>query len=144
MALLKTVNRIGIHKGNWRNGPAPKGGTPANPFYVEAPDGRVLEQFASEWAAIDWAKSTTDFLCRPARTPKTRRATHGGGGGAKTRAYGDKTDYPKIDVFVDGKYAISTTWVPTCREAVERYLERYPGTRGRVIASFDPRSRKRR
>ena len=60
------------------------------------------------------------------------------------RAYGDKTDYPKIDVFVDGKYAISTTWVPTCREAVERYLERYPGTRGRVIASFDPRSRKRR
>ena len=35
--------------------------------------------------------------------------------------YGDKTDYPKIDVFVNGDYAYSTTWCRTCKEAVQRF-----------------------
>ena len=57
MALIRTVNRIAIHKGNWRNGPAPKGGTPTSPFYAEAPDGRAqtLAGFQSyfRWVAED-------------------------------------------------------------------------------------------
>lgn len=43
-------------------------------------------------------------------------------------AYGDKRDFPKIDIFVDfGKgngglrYLASTTWARTCKEARERY-----------------------
>lgn len=44
--------------------------------------------------------------------------------------YGNKRDYRKIDLFVrlkadapkgPWKYAASTTWARTCREAVERY-----------------------
>jgi len=65
------------------------------------------------------------------------------GGGAKARAYGDKTNYPKIDLFLDGDYVATTTWAPTCREAVQRYLERYPGTRGKVTASFQQHKRRR-
>lgn len=36
--------------------------------------------------------------------------------------YGDKRDYPKIDIYVHGKYACSTTWARTCKEAVDRYM----------------------
>lgn len=44
--------------------------------------------------------------------------------------YGNKRDFPKIDLFVRRKadgpkapwvYAASTAWARTCREAVERY-----------------------
>ena len=41
--------------------------------------------------------------------------------------YGDKTDYPKIDLYVRDKsgkgwnLAISTTCARTCKEAVDRY-----------------------
>jgi hypothetical protein len=35
-------------------------------------------------------------------------------------AFGDKRDYPKIDVYADGKYLHSTTWCRTCKEAVDR------------------------
>lgn len=37
--------------------------------------------------------------------------------------YGDKRNYRKIDIFVNGKYECSTTWSRTCKEAVEKYLE---------------------
>ena len=41
--------------------------------------------------------------------------------------YGDRRDYPKIDLYVRDKsgkgweYAISTTWARTCKEAVDAY-----------------------
>lgn len=47
-------------------------------------------------------------------------------------AYGDRTDYPKIDVFVNGEYAYSTTWCRTCEEAVQRFSE--PWKLGKVTA----------
>lgn len=37
-------------------------------------------------------------------------------------AYGDKRDYPKIDIFLDGKYEGTTTWSRTCADAKEKYL----------------------
>jgi hypothetical protein len=40
-------------------------------------------------------------------------------------AYGDKRDYPKIELFVKTSlgwnYIGTTTWAKTCKEAVERY-----------------------
>lgn len=41
-------------------------------------------------------------------------------------AYGDKRDYPKIDLYVNGIYRASTTWAKTCKEAVARYEEANP------------------
>lgn len=40
--------------------------------------------------------------------------------------YGDKRDYPKIDIYVDGKYVATTTWAKTCKEAAEKYKEKHP------------------
>ena len=37
--------------------------------------------------------------------------------------YGDKTNYRKIDLYYGGKYAASTTWSRTCKEAVDHYKE---------------------
>lgn len=52
--------------------------------------------------------------------------------------YGDKRDYPKIDVYVNGVYRGSTTWAKTCKEAKERCISRDPiGLRGKhIIARF--------
>ena len=36
--------------------------------------------------------------------------------------YGDKRDYPKIDIYVNRNYRCSTTWAKTCEEAVERFI----------------------
>lgn len=55
-------------------------------------------------------------------------------------AYGDKRDYPKIDIMVKGRYVCSTTWVKTCREAKERFLECRPKeglTPKDVLCRFD-------
>jgi len=41
-------------------------------------------------------------------------------------AYGDKRDYPKIDIYEDGKYVATTTWAKTCKEAEEKYKEKHP------------------
>jgi len=42
-------------------------------------------------------------------------------------AYGDKRDYPKIDILShDGKYLCSTTWARTIREAEQRYVAAHP------------------
>lgn len=38
--------------------------------------------------------------------------------------YGDKRNYPKIDIYIQGKYIATTTWAKTCREALERYIEK--------------------
>lgn len=35
--------------------------------------------------------------------------------------YGDKKDYPKIDIYVGGHYLCSTTLSKTCKEAVEQF-----------------------
>jgi uncharacterized protein YabE (DUF348 family) len=40
---------------------------------------------------------------------------------------------PKIDIYVDGKYVVSTTWAKTNREAKERFLNAYPQYNGRNI-----------
>ncbi len=34
--------------------------------------------------------------------------------------FGNKRNYPKIDIFQAGKYQHSTTWVRTCKEAIEK------------------------
>jgi len=41
-------------------------------------------------------------------------------------AYGDKRDFPKIDIYVDGNYVCSTTWSRTCKEAVANYKQTNP------------------
>ena len=41
-------------------------------------------------------------------------------------AYGDKRDYKKIDIYVDGKYEVSTTWAKNCKEAIEKYKAENP------------------
>jgi hypothetical protein len=51
-------------------------------------------------------------------------------------AYGDKRNNPKIDIYVDGVYKKTTTWVRTCREAKERFLNAYPDTVGKVTVRF--------
>ena len=53
--------------------------------------------------------------------------------------YGDKRSYRKIDIYVAGKYECSTTWARTCKEAVEKYLERgiYYKYADKVTASFE-------
>lgn len=48
----------------------------------------------------------------------------------------DRTDNPKIDIYVDGVYKKTTTWARTCRVAKERYLNAYPDTEGKVTARF--------
>lgn len=35
--------------------------------------------------------------------------------------YGDKRDYPKIDIYYMGQYQASTTWAKTCKEAIESW-----------------------
>ncbi len=32
-----------------------------------------------------------------------------------------KTDFRKIDIFINGKYEASTTWSKTCKEAIEKF-----------------------
>jgi hypothetical protein len=54
-------------------------------------------------------------------------------------AYGDKRDYPKIEIFVDGLYRATTSWAKTCREAVEHYRTNHPEDADKkVLAFFHP------
>lgn len=48
--------------------------------------------------------------------------------------YGDKRDYKKIDIFVDGKYVCTTTWSKTCKDAVKHYHKDFTGDK--VTAHF--------
>ena len=47
-------------------------------------------------------------------------------GWLKTSAYGDKRDYPKIEIFVGGEYRATTSWAKSCKEAKEKFLEKNP------------------
>ncbi len=58
-------------------------------------------------------------------------------------AYGDKRDYPKIDIYLKSdsqlghRYLASTTWVKTCREAKEHYAKSNPQYEvSQLIAEF--------
>lgn len=52
--------------------------------------------------------------------------------------YGDKRDYPKIDIFYDGVYNYTTTWSRTCKEAIAHVSNHdYSGGAGcRITAHF--------
>lgn len=50
--------------------------------------------------------------------------------------YGDKRDYPKIDIYVNGEYRVSTTWSATCREARKRFTQTYNIPLDKVVARF--------
>lgn len=49
--------------------------------------------------------------------------------------YGDKVDFNKINIFVDGQYYCSTTWAKTCKEAISIY-RRSHSTMGKVTARY--------
>ncbi len=50
--------------------------------------------------------------------------------------YGDKRDYPKIDLYINGVYWRSTTWAKTCKEAKERRINSDSiGLRGKLITA---------
>lgn len=52
-------------------------------------------------------------------------------------------NYPKIDLYVDGKYTCSTTWVKTCRVARERFCQSHDVALSRVKARFaEPKARR--
>jgi hypothetical protein len=60
--------------------------------------------------------------------------------------YGDKRDYPKIDIYVFSEslkrwqYVSSTTWSRTCREAADRLAALHPNlSRSNIRARFDKR-----
>ena len=55
--------------------------------------------------------------------------------------YGDKRDYKKIDIYVDGVYKCSTTWSKTCTDAIDRYYDRHPEltVHSKVVAHFSKR-----
>lgn len=60
------------------------------------------------------------------------------------RPYGDKTDYPKIDLYVYSEalqrwqYVASTTWARTCREAADRLAALHSNiARSNIRARFD-------
>lgn len=55
--------------------------------------------------------------------------------------YGDKRDYPKIELYRNGVYWRSTTWAKTCKEAKEKLVNSDPiGLRGvHITAHFAKR-----
>jgi hypothetical protein len=53
--------------------------------------------------------------------------------------YGDKRDYPKINIYVNRNYRCSTTWAATCKEAVEHFKASNPAmpSFAKVTAFFE-------
>lgn len=41
-------------------------------------------------------------------------------------SYGDKRDYKRIDLILDGRYVATTTWSRTCKEAKAIALKNAP------------------
>lgn len=39
--------------------------------------------------------------------------------------YGEKKDYPKRDIFINGEYVASTTWARTNIQAAREYHKKY-------------------
>lgn len=70
---------------------------------------RIAEKHAREFKSIH----LRDAWVQPALPEEATPA----------KPYGSKRDYPKIDIYVNGKYVASTTWSATCKEARTRYLE---------------------
>ena len=40
--------------------------------------------------------------------------------------YGNKRDYPKIDIHINGVYVCSTTWSRNVKEAKSKFIETHP------------------
>lgn len=54
--------------------------------------------------------------------------------------YGDRRNFPKIDLYWRGSYRASTTWAKTCKEAKERFLAKHDNLNAdEVRATFDKR-----
>ena len=51
-------------------------------------------------------------------------------------AYGDRRNYPKIEIFVDNDYFATTTWSKTCRAAKQEFCKRYNIAESRVKCFF--------
>ena len=51
-------------------------------------------------------------------------------------AYGDRRDYPKIELFVSGRYVATTTWAKTCKEAKVKYLESHAHLDPSTVRAF--------
>lgn len=72
---------------------------------------------------------------KPRRTPaKGMEASQ------KAAAYGDKRDYPKIEIFVNGEYKATTTWAKTVEEALTRYKEAHPEVKGTLKGKRAPKN----
>ena len=39
--------------------------------------------------------------------------------------YGDKRDFPKIDIYLNGQYIATTTWSRTCKEAKGHFIAQH-------------------
>ena len=50
--------------------------------------------------------------------------------------YGNKRDYPKIDIFLDGQYEFSTTWARNIVEAREKAGEKLGVNSSRIRARY--------
>lgn len=55
----------------------------------------------------------------------------------RSTSYGDKRDYPKIELYYDGEYKGTTTWARTCREAKEKFIQAHPRIGG-YMHPIDP------
>jgi hypothetical protein len=64
-------------------------------------------------------------MTKKIRTPKMKRGL----------AYGDKRDYPKIEIFSNGMYVGTTTWARTIKEAIANYKKRNPDLTGVKITA---------
>jgi hypothetical protein len=50
-------------------------------------------------------------------------------------SYGNKRDFPKIDIYVDGNYVATTTWARTAKEAVEQYIAKNRNAASRKVTA---------
>ena len=48
-----------------------------------------------------------------------------------------KTDYFKIDIYVNGNYRVSTTWSKTCKAAIASYKAKSNNEGEKITARFN-------
>ena len=107
-AWMKAANPVGSYRGHTVH-------STAGVHKLFGPAGPTL---FTGVGAMGKLRSHVDAL--PAkRNPKTSRFI-----------VGDKRDYPKISLSIDGKYSV-TTWFPTIKSAVAHFQAKYPGARVR-------------
>ena len=93
-----------------------------------------VEQLGNVLAAIQDKRDVEDLVAglladgEEGEVDEARRRNH--------PPYGDKRDYPKIDIYVDGQYVATTTWASTVKQAVEQYVARNNVGSDRVTAYF--------